>query len=96
MELSANKNDVYTSETVTLVADTENISNISWYISKDDDDKQNYLKYASGVLNNSGGEITFSENGIYTVYANGDDKYGKKYNKEVTITVIDKPILNLA
>ena len=96
LELSANKNDVYTSETVTLVADTENISNISWYISKDDDDKQNYLKYASGVLNNSGGEIIFSENGIYTVYANGDNKYGKKYNKEVTITVIDKPILEFS
>ena len=56
------------------MADTENISNISWYISKDGDDKQNYLKNASGVLNNSGGEITFSENGIYTVYANGEDK----------------------
>ena len=48
------------------------------YISKDRK-KQNYLKHAGGSLGNSGGELTFKETGIYTVYAIAPDKTGRTY-----------------
>ena len=67
IELALSTNEAYTDEKVTIIADTENTGDISWYISKDGAQKQNYLKHAGGSLGNSGGELTFKETGIYTV-----------------------------
>lgn len=48
--------------------------------------KQNYLKHAGGSLGNSGGELTFKETGIYTVYAIASDKTGRTYTEQAVIT----------
>ena len=95
IELSLSTNEAYTDEKVTIIADTENTGDISWYISKDGAEKQNYLKHASGSLGNSGGELTFKETGIYTVYAIASDKTGRTYTEQAVITVTDAPEMEL-
>lgn len=95
IELSPSTNEAYADEKVTIIADTESIGDISWYISKDGAERQNYLKYASGSLGNSGGELAFKETGIYTVYAVAADKTGRTYTDESVITVTNAPEMEL-
>lgn len=95
IELALSTNEAYTDEKVTIIADTENTGDISWYISKDGAQKQNYLKHAGGSLGNSGGELTFKETGIYTVYAIASDKTGRTYTEQAVITVTDAPEMEL-
>lgn len=95
IELALSTNEAYTDEKVTIIADTENTDDISWYISKDGAQKQNYLKHAGGSLGNSGGELTFKETGIYTVYAIASDKTGRTYTEQAVITVTDAPEMEL-
>jgi hypothetical protein len=79
----------YTGEAVTVIANTD--GNISWSISKDGGENQNYLIYASGSLTNDGGVLTFGETGTYEIMADVTDGLGKTYTETATVTVISNP-----
>ena len=91
--IEVSKNSAYIGEAITVIANTD--GNVSWHISKDSGEKQNYLTYASGSLTNAGGELSFKETGTYELEAVVSDDLGKTYTKTAVITITENPEVTL-
>jgi hypothetical protein len=75
--------------------DLENLT-ANWTVSKDAGEAKPYAAYASGILTEEGGSLTFSAKGTYKLNLTMTDPAGRTYEKSRDFTVYPIPTMSIS